>query len=65
MLTTVVCVFFPHAIAATRACFELTRYSPPPAGSAAASGSAAADSPTGFAGECTPISAPLCAAMDP
>ena len=40
-------------------------YSPPPSGVAAASGSAAADSPTGFAGECTPISAPECAAMLP
>ena len=59
-----------YAIAATRACFEVTRYSPPPSGSVAASGSAAgsaasAASPAGFAGECTPISAPLCAAMDP
>ena len=61
-------VAYLHAIAATRACFELTRYSPPPSGCAAASGSTAAGSaasPTGFAGECTPISAPECAAMLP
>ena len=42
--------------------------SPPPSGAAAASGSTAAGSaasPAGFAGECTPISAPECAAMLP